>query len=288
MKKIALVLIPVIGMSLFGCENYKQQADQLAKEKDSLIALNNAGTQTIDEFVSTMNQIESNLNKITQKEGVIEASAEKNPEMARSTRDKVNAEIEAINNLMEENKSKLDALTKKLGRSNAKVAKFEKMVATLKEQLAQKEVDLAQLNEKLGNLNIELATIKISFDSLSNQNRNQAVVIADQTTKIHTAYYTVGSYKKLRDKKVLVKEGGVLGLGKKARMVSSINDDSFVKIDYTQTGAIPINSKKVELVTTHPQGSYKIEKSNDLVSDILITDPEKFWSASKYLVVVTK
>ncbi len=288
MKKLAFVLIPLIGMSLVGCENYKQQAEQLQKEKDSLLAVNNASVQTIDEFISTMNQVESNLNKITQSENKIASAAENNPEMARSTRDKINAEIEEINRMMAENNAKVAELSKKLGRSNSKVAKFEKMVATLKEQLAQKEADLALLNEKLGNLNIELATLKVSFDSLSNQNQNQAVVIADQTTKLHTAYYTVGSYKKLRDKKVLVKEGGILGIGKKAKMVPAINDESFVKIDYTQMASIPVNRKKAELITTHPQGSYKLEKSNDLISDIVITDPEKFWSASKYLVVVTK
>jgi len=70
--------------------------------------------------------------------------------------------------------------------------------------------------------------------------------------------------------------------------VPAIKNDNFTKIDYTQISTIPVNSKKVELVTTHPDGSYKIEKNNDLVSDILITDPEKFWSASKYLVVLTK
>lgn len=288
MRKLALVLIPVIGMSLFGCENYKQQSEQLVKEKDSLIALNNSSTQTIDEFISTMAQVESNLNLITQKENTIVAAAERNPEMARSTRDKVNAEIEEINRMMAENKTKVDELSKKLKRANSRAGKFEKMVTALQEQIAQKEVELAQLNERLGTLNVELALIRTSVDSLSSQNRNQSVVIADQTIKMHTAYYTVGTYKKLRDKKVLTKEGGVLGLGKKAKMTPAINDESFVKIDYTQIGAIPVNSKKAELVTTHPQGSYKMEKSNDLISDLVITDPEKFWSASKYLVVVTK
>ena len=143
MKRLALILIPVIGMSLFGCENYKQQADQLAKEKDSLIAVNNAGIQTIDEFISTMNQVEENLNKVTQKENAIAVTAERNPEMARSTRDKVNAEIEEINRMMAENKAHVEELTKKLKRANGKVGKFEKMVASLKEQLTQKEVELA-------------------------------------------------------------------------------------------------------------------------------------------------
>jgi peptidoglycan hydrolase CwlO-like protein len=288
MKKLILVAIPVVGMTLYGCENYKQQADQLTRERDSLIALNNAGTQTIDEFVSTLTDVENNLSKITEKQNSIALAAERNPEAARNSRERLNAQIEEINRMMSENKAKVEELTKKLKGSHASAAKFEKMVKSLQEQLQQKEQELAVLNEKLGSLNMELATLKTNFDSLSVMNQNQATVIADQTTKIHTAYYTVGNYKKLRDKKVLAKQGGVLGLGKKATVVPAIKEENFTKIDYTQVSTIPVNSKKVELVTTHPEGSYKIEKNKDLISDILITDPEKFWSASKYLVVLTK
>ena len=119
-------------------------------------------------------------------------------------------------------------------------------------------------------------------------NQNQATTIAEQANKIHTAYYTVGNYKKLRDKQVRAKKGGTRGMGKSATVVPTIKDDNFTRIDYTQVSTIPVNSKKAELVTTHPVGSYKIEKENDKISDIVITDPEKFWSASKYLVVMTK
>jgi chromosome segregation ATPase len=288
MKKLILIALPIMGMTLFGCENYKQQADALTRERDSLIALNNAGTQTIDEFVSTLTDVETNLSKITEKQNAIASTADRNPEMARTTRQRLNAEIEEINRMMSENKSKMAELTKRIGSSSANAAKFEKMVKSLQEQLNQKEAELAMLNEKLGSLNVELASLKTNFDSLSIQNQTQATLIADQTTKMHTAYYTVGNYKKLRDKKVLAKQGGVLGLGKKTTVVPNVKDENFTKIDYTQVSTIPVNSKKVELATTHPEGSYKIEKSNDLISDILITDPEKFWSTSKYLVIVTK
>ena len=288
MKKLILIALPIVGMTLFGCENYKEQAAQLTRERDSLVSLNVAGTQTIDEFSTTLTDVENSLGKITEKQNSIAMTADRNPEAARNSRERLNAQIEEINRMMQENKEKVEQLTKKIKGSNASAAKFQKMVKSLQEQLTQKEQELALLNEKLAGLNVELATLKTNFDSLSTTNQNQATVIADQTTKIHTAYYTVGNYKNLRDKQVLSKKGGVLGLGKKATVVPAIKNDNFTKIDYTQISTIPVNSKKVELVTTHPDGSYKIEKNNDLVSDILITDPEKFWSASKYLVVLTK
>ena len=203
-------------MTLFGCENYKEQAAQLAKERDSLMALNNAGTQTIDEFVSTLTEVENNLGKITEKQNAVAMAADRNPEGARSSRERLNAQIEEINRMMSENKAKIEELSKKLGGANAHAAKFKKMVQSLQEQLTQKEQELAQLNEKLGSLNVELTSLKTSFDSVSTMNQNQATTIAEQTNKIHTAYYTVGNYKKLRDKQVLSKKGGLLGIDRKS------------------------------------------------------------------------
>lgn len=287
--KRTLLIIPVIAAALLtGCENYKQQADDLTRQRDSLLALNNASNQTIDEYVSSFNEVESNLNKIAQRENAIATTAANNPEMAKTTRERINTEIEAINQLMEENKKHVAELEKKLKRTGGKVGKLEKMVATLKEQIAQKEQELAALNEQLGKLNVELASLKTNYDSLNTQNQSNLGVIADQTMRMHTAYYAVGTYKKLRDQQVLAKKGGVLGLGSQPVVVPAIKNESFTKIDYTATATIPINSKDAKLVTTHPADSYKIEHNDKLVSDLVITDPEKFWSASKYLVVVTR
>jgi hypothetical protein len=50
---------------------------------------------------------------------------------------------------------------------------------------------------------------------------------------------------------------------------------------------VPLFAKKAKLVTTHPNESYNLVKNQEgVVEKIDITDPEKFWSASKYLVII--
>ena len=66
-----------------------------------------------------------------------------------------------------------------------------------------------------------------------------------------------------------------------------INNGHFTQIDYTKVRKIDINSKKAKIITTHPTGSYKLIQSKNKVDSIIITNPDKFWSASKYLIVVT-
>ena len=51
----------------------------------------------------------------------------------------------------------------------------------------------------------------------------------------------------------------------------------------TNTLEIPIGGTKAKLATSHPEGSYRLE---DGAAKLVITNPEKFWSISKYLVVV--
>jgi len=43
-------------------------------------------------------------------------------------------------------------------------------------------------------------------------------------------------------------------------------------------------SKKAKLLTNHPSSSYVLEKVNEYLV-LKITDPNKFWEISKYLVV---
>ncbi|MGZ4038226.1 MAG: hypothetical protein ACXVPQ_10395, partial [Bacteroidia bacterium] len=86
--------------------------------------------------------------------------------------------------------------------------------------------------------------------------------------------------------KIIDKTGGLLGIGKTSRLNSEIDPGNFTKIDYTKVQSIPINSRKAKLVTTHPSDSYTWNKENDQITALTITQPEKFWSASKYLVVV--
>jgi hypothetical protein len=45
--------------------------------------------------------------------------------------------------------------------------------------------------------------------------------------------------------------------------------------------------KKVRVITNHPQDSYKIEESEngELLASLVITNPDRFWNTSKFLVV---
>ena len=94
-----------------------------------------------------------------------------------------------------------------------------------------------------------------------------------------------GGAKELKEKGVLTKEGGVVGIGAVNKLnTEGLSKDQFTVVDVTATPEIAIGAKKAKLATSHPASSYRLEDGTRLV----ITDADKFWSVSKYLVIVVE
>jgi chromosome segregation ATPase len=283
MKKY-LLIIPAFVFA-FGCHNYKADIDKLQKEKGEITASAAYKDSSISEFMKEFNQVEENLAAIEKKQTTIAKNSRNNELQARQI-DRINDNIRGIADLMKENKEKMANLEKRLKRSGSKLANFEKMVASLNDQVVQKDKQLEEMNVRLTALNTQVDKLNTDLTASNTENEARGKTIDEQTTKLHTAYYTTGTFKELKEKQVLVKEGGVLGLGSQKELKDNFNSKAFTPIDITKVQTIPLQSTGAQLVTNHPSDSYTIEIKGDQVSDLRILDPEKFWATSKYLVVV--
>lgn len=284
MKK--LIFLALMAVSITACNNRQAEIDAMNHSKDSLASIVNERDASLNEFLTSFNDIEKNLDSIARKQASINVNIDKQGELNKTAKERINDNIAAINQMMNENRNMIDQLNKKLRSSGSKIAHFEKLIQTLNEQVAQKDRELADLNDKLNSLTTEVAQLKTTVDTLTQTTVAQNQTISDQTTSLHTAYYVVGKSKDLETMKVIDKTGGLLGIGKTPKLSSNINNEKFTRIDYVQVNTIPIDSKGAKLVTTHPSDSYTLNKEKDKVVSISITNAEKFWSASKYLVVV--
>ncbi len=283
MKKLAIIFSACL--LAFGCTDYKSQVEKLTLEKQALAADAQSKDAAINAFVESFNEIEENLREVELKQNII-AKSTADGELKTGSKEKINASIRSINQLMDDNKAKIAQLTRQLKNSKVKIARFDKMIESLNEQIAIKNVELEQMNEQLATLNNTVATLNTTVDTLKLDAAAKSEVISTQTAALHKAYYTTGTIKELVGKQIISKDGGFLGLGKSKVLKQDFNSSSFTTIDITQTSRIEISSKDAIVVTNHPTDSYKIERTANEVKDIVITDPEKFWSTSKYLVVM--
>ena len=51
---------------------------------------------------------------------------------------------------------------------------------------------------------------------------------------------------------------------------------------------VPVGQKRVTVVTTNPEDSYRLEGDGKVVSRLVITDPARFWESSKVLIISYK
>ena len=287
------MIVPVT----FACNQGKvkklnSEVEKLNKEKQELLAQSQIKDSSINDFTTTFNEIEANLAEIRQRENFI-ASNTQNGELRKDARQQVKEDIEMINQLLIKNKELIASLESNLSASNSKVKKFQGMIASLQRQIAEKDKDLAGLQDALVDMNFKVASLNVAVDTLTTKTKylstvttRQSEKIAKQTEDLHTAYYIAGTYKELREKNIITKEGDIIGLGGKKTLAEDFNKDLFKKVDITQTTSIPLNSKKASLVTYHQNGTYELKTEDKAVESLIITDPEDFWGTSKYLVVV--
>ena len=110
--------------------------------------------------------------------------------------------------------------------------------------------------------------------------------ITNQTYEMNKAYYVNGTFKELKDKGLLTKEGGFIGLGRTESLTGNLPENTFIQIDIASIKSIPVNAKTAKLISEHPAGSYELILDADKkVESIFITDPALFWKISKYAVV---
>jgi DNA repair exonuclease SbcCD ATPase subunit len=283
----------LLGLALIlnGCQSNEPnpELEKLKAEKEAIAKEAASKDSTINSFMESLNEIEDNLKEVKQKEGSIKASATNGAELQGTSKDRINQDINDINEIMAENKQKLINLQSKLKKSNIKISQFEKTIERMTEQLAEKDKEIGTLKEQLAAQNIQITELNTSVSNLKSESAGKTQVIEQQVAKLNTAFYAVGTYKELRDNKVVNKEGGFLGLGKKKILKSDFNQDYFTQIDAAKITSIPINAKDAKVITTHPTSSYKLEMDGKKkVKSLTITNQESFWKSSKYLVITVE
>jgi hypothetical protein len=259
------------------------------KENDSLKVLASEHETSINDFMSYFNDVERNLDSVTMKQNIIQLNSDKEIALKRNQKERINEEINGINNLMDVNRKMIAELNKKLSGSGFRNSQLKKTIVLLNDQLILKDQELTDLNVRLEALNAQVVQLQTSVDTLHIQNAEQSKNISEKTMALHTAYYVIGKSKELEESRIIDKKGGLLGIGRTSKLNEDFDKSKFTRIDYTQSDRIAINSDDMKIITTHPSDSYTLDmdtKDKDLVKNLIITNPEKFWSASKYLVII--
>ena len=278
MKKTIFLLVAIATL-FASCTNGPKKAD-LISQNDSLRSVLASRDAAMDEMINTINVVEQGFKAINEAQGRInlDAAAEQSKLVT------LQKDINFINETLQKNKQQIAELEEKLNKNQSYSKQLKTMVEKLKKELAEKNEQIAALQQELSQKNIHIEELDKSVqqltgsvDELSATKAANEKIISAQENALNTVWYAIGTKSELKEQKILD--------GKKVLRDAAANMSYFTKCDRRELKTIETHEKNAKLLTTHPEGSYKLERNSEKKYVLTITDADNFWSVSKYLVI---
>ena len=139
--------------------------------------------------------------------------------------------IANLNSQIDEKDSRLANYSKTVKDLQARIGEYKANVETLvaEKEALQKNLDETTLAKK--NLEGEVVSLDTEVAQKSNVIEEQNAQLLEKERNLHTAYYTVGTYKSLRDQNIVEKEGGFLGMNREKNLSNGLDHEKFQEID---------------------------------------------------------
>ncbi len=284
MKKLFFLALSVV--TLASCDQFgKGSTDETNRERDSLMQVINQKDEELNDIIGCVNEIQEGFSRINEAEGRI-TIADANAESA-SARGIIQENMQYIQEAMKQNRELIAQLQDRLKTSTINAKALERTIANLQSQLEAQNQRVQELEASLAEKDIVIAeqgeqidNLSENVNSLTQENKQKDETVASQDKDLHKAWFVFGTKAELKEQKIL-KSGDVL-------KGNDFNKDYFTQIDIRTVKDIKLYSKSAELLTSHPAGSYNLAKDGKGEYVLHITDANKFWSVSKYLVIKVK
>ena len=288
MKKLAVLIVCAAVMA--SCDSFSGGSkNQLKAENDSLLMELTQRNAELDEMMGTFNDISEGFRQINAAESRVDLQRGAVAEGSLNAKQQIASDIEFIR----KHKEQIAKLQSMLKNSKNNSAQLKRAVESLTQELVAKTQRIEELQAELASKNIRIQELDAAVTGLSTEkeeltaeNEAKAQTVAEQDKALNTAWFVFGTKKELKDQKILTNTG----LFKKGQVLkdSDINKDYFTQVDIRTTKEIKLYSKDADILTTHPAGSYALEKDDKGQLTLKITNPKDFWSVSKYLVIQVK
>ena len=293
-SKYLFLTLSVLMFASVACDVERSEKYQsLLAERDSLYTEAVAAKGGFDQALNTINEIESALESVRAQENIIMM------ENQEGNTNQAVAEINAIQQTLQENRNKINNLEKQLAEQGATSKALKQTVSRLKKQLEEKDIyinnlkdelqqsreQIADLNEQVSNLNENINELNTNLDVMSVQNAAQQATIENQDAMLNAVWICIGTQQALVEKGILSK-GGVFQASDLSKQ--GFDKSQFMQGDKRDLNIIPLETKKPKIMTNHPESSYQLNEDEQGYKVLQILDKEAFWSMSSYLVVSVK
>ncbi|WP_311435249.1 Cbp1 family collagen-binding glycoprotein adhesin [Hoylesella timonensis] len=283
-KLLSVTLIAILSLAFVGCQGNKQSAESAdAAQSDSLRQVISQKDNEINDMMGTLNEIQDGFNEINAAENRVTIA--KGGEGANKEQ-QIRENIQFIAKTMKHNRELIAKLRNQLKQSSVKGDALKNTLENLSKQLEEKDKQLQQMRAELDAKDIHITeldeainNLHTNVNNLANENSKKSQVINSQDKQLNTAWFVFGTRKELKEQRII--EGDKV-------LQSNFNKNYFTKIDIRVDKEIKLYSKYAKVLTMHPSSSYLLQRDANKQYTLKITNPEIFWSTSKYLVILVR
>ncbi len=296
------VLLPFVA-AVAACDTKAKEQLHTLAHVDSLRtdSLNAVRTDLMNEVMAStqfVNDINRQIVKVKDLEArrpAVQLTRESELTKVKDEREAVLAKITAMSDRLTAAEGRIAALRARARKVAAQdstllgqIATYEKTIADLKQTVEQQRAEMQAVIDKQ---TAQIASLNKKVDTLTTKSAALSDTVGQLTTEKNTAYYVVGTKDELVQKGILVEEGHkrflVFG-GRRIEPARELDTSVFTRIDR-------LKDRKIAL----PEGEYTIlsrqnatyaapdsARDGKISKGLTIQQPERFWSASRFLILV--
>jgi putative lipoprotein len=300
MRRIKLtVLIAMVGVVTFtSCQEVKRPSPT---QKRINVTPPSREAEAISQLTASIDEISANLDSISTREAMLCRITEH-----ADKKSKIILQIKGLGNLLTEKQNQIDKLlserVKKVDASavsNPTIDNLYKMIEFLSSQLKEKGYRVNQLEQVANRKDVTVDQLKYIVMNQANSvdamryrfnmatlEKEYALLKAKENQRIkeekelNKVYYIIANKETLKEK----------GLLKVSFFSKKVNNNNVVKELFTEANSkdlktLNINSSSPKLLSQNPEGSYTLTENEDGTTTLTITNTDKFWNVSRYLII---
>jgi hypothetical protein len=291
-----IVLLTLIGFGLFQLSKKTDELQAMKMEKDNLTDVMYQRDSTINDFMMAFNEIDDNLTFINSRRNQLSIEAANEMDLDRKTT--ILKDIKLMDSMLVASSRHIEDLEKRLKDSGVKMRSFENRIAALNKTMLENSAEMDVLRQSLEEKEYQIAGLNTRLEMYEAvvEEKDEVIRVKEYTieekleelNQLNKAWYTMGSFRELKEHGILSRSGGILGIGSTKEIQQNFSNDYFTPLDIRETKTIPIASKSARVISDHPDDSYDFIVEDGLITALVIENPEEFWKISKYVVVETK
>ena len=295
MKRIKITSLIVFAglVACTSCEDVKRPAP---KREAINVTPPSRENEAISQLTASIDEISDNLDLISSQEAMLCKTTEH-----ANKKSKIIQQIKGLGTLLAEKQKQIDKLLSEKNKQtevssdkSGTIEKLYKMIEFLASQLKEKGARMDELEAVANRKDVSVDQFKYivlnqsnSVDALrykfdmsvaeDNKPRVKAVKREEQPKEV---FYIIADKQTLKDKGLLKTT-----LFSKKINNNNITEENFVKGNRNELTTLTIKSTSPKILSPNPESSYRLTTNEDGTTTLTITNVDKFWNVSRYLII---